>query len=164
MDSSAAANSGSTMVWSRSGPVETMPILAPLSRSWKREVVAGGLGQLVELGNALGGLAPALERGVARLDRLQPVHVGGDFVGDLAVDLVADADRNLVQLVENVELGDHQPLGAVHLVGVAQQRNIEPAAAAGASGDGAVLVAARAQHDRRRRRESRWGTDLRRRA
>src|ERR1043165_10224259 len=31
-----AANSGSSMVWSRSGPVETMPILAPLSRSRKR--------------------------------------------------------------------------------------------------------------------------------
>ena len=31
--SRAAANSGSTMVWPRSGPVETMPIFAPLSRS-----------------------------------------------------------------------------------------------------------------------------------
>src|SRR5580765_6670927 len=31
-----AANSGSSMVWSRSGPVETIPIFAPLSRSRKR--------------------------------------------------------------------------------------------------------------------------------
>ncbi len=33
MLSSVSANSGSTMVWSRSGPVETIPIFAPLSRS-----------------------------------------------------------------------------------------------------------------------------------
>src|SRR5262249_31838261 len=31
-----AANCGSIMVWSRSGPVETMPIKAPLSRSINR--------------------------------------------------------------------------------------------------------------------------------
>jgi len=33
MLSNAAANSGSSIVWSRSGPVDTIPILAPLSRS-----------------------------------------------------------------------------------------------------------------------------------
>src|SRR5258708_2877420 len=30
------SNSGRSIVWSRSGPVETMPIFAPLSRSMKR--------------------------------------------------------------------------------------------------------------------------------
>ena len=109
------------------------------------QIILRGLGQFVELGNALGGLAPAFERGVARLDGFQAVHVGGNFVGDLAVDFVADADGNLGQLVEHVELGDDQPLGAVDLVGVAEQGNVEPAAAAGAAGDGAVLVAAGAQ-------------------
>ena len=142
---SSAANSGSTMVWSRSGPVETMPIFAPLSRSWKAKVLLGGLGQLVEFGDALGGLTPALERGVARLDRLKPVHVGGNFIGHLPVDLVADADGNFFELVENIQLGDHQPLRAVDLVGVAQHRNVEPAAAPRTAGYRAVLVAALAQ-------------------
>ena len=44
--SSAAANSGSTMVWSRSGPVETMPMRAPLSRSWKRRYSCAAWGSL----------------------------------------------------------------------------------------------------------------------
>ena len=67
--------------------------------------------------------------------RSRPSDIGGNFVGDFAVDLVADADGNLVELVEHVELGDDQPLGAVDLVGVAEQGNVEPAAAAGAAGD-----------------------------
>ena len=104
---------------------------APLSRSWKRRYSLRGLRQFVELRNALGGLAPAFERGVARLDGFEAAHVGGNLVGDLAVDFIADADGNLVELVEHVELGNDQPLGAVDLVRVAEQRNIEPAAAAG---------------------------------
>src|ERR1051326_1198381 len=44
-----AANSGSIMVWSRSGPVETMPILAPLSRSMKRRYSCARLGSWSKL-------------------------------------------------------------------------------------------------------------------
>src|SRR6185437_11559237 len=40
----ASANSGRMMVWSRSGPVEIMPIRAPLSRSWKRRYSRAALG------------------------------------------------------------------------------------------------------------------------
>ena len=106
---------------------------------------------------------PALQGGVDRLDGLESAHVGGDDVGQLAVDLVAGADGDLGALVHHVHLGDDQPLGAVDHVGVAQQRQVEPAAAAGTAGDGAVLLAAARAAVRRCRRGSRWGTGLRRR-
>ena len=108
-------------------------------------------------------VVPALERGVDGLDGLEAAHVGGDVVGHLAVDLVADADGDLVELVEDVHLGDDQPLGAVDQVGVAEQRKVEPAAAARTAGDGAVLLAAGAEQVAGWRRGFRWGMGLRRR-
>ena len=106
---------------------------------------------------------PALERGVDGLDGLESAHVGGDDVGHFAVDLVAGADGNLFEVVQDVHLGDDEPLGAVDHVGVAEQRQVEPAAAARAAGDGAVLLAAARGAVRRCRRGSRWGMGLRRR-
>ena len=95
---------------------------------------------------------------------LEAANVGGDDVGDLAVDLVGGADGDLVALVEDVHLGDDEPLGGVDHVGVAEQRDIEPAAAAGTAGDGAVLLAARAEQFGGVAVDLRWGTGLRRRA
>lgn len=108
------------------------------------EVVLGGLRKIVEVLDALGGGLPALERGVAGDDFGDAADVGGDFVGDVAVDFVAGADGNLGELVEDVELGDDEPLGGVDLVGIAEQRNVEPAAATLAPGDSAELIAATA--------------------
>jgi hypothetical protein len=71
--------------------------------------------------------------------------LGGSFVRLLAVDFVAHADWNLRQFVEHIELGDHQPGDAVDHAGVAQERQVEPAGAAGTSGDRAIFVAALAQ-------------------
>src|SRR5580658_4509812 len=42
----ASAKSGSSIVCSRSGPVETMPMRAPLSRSWKRRYSRAAWGSL----------------------------------------------------------------------------------------------------------------------
>ena len=55
---------------------------------------------------------------------------------------VAHADRDALEFVEHVELGDHQAVEAVDRGRIAQQRGIEPAAAARPPGDGAKLVAA----------------------
>ena len=109
------------------------------------QIILRQLRQFVELGDAFGGGLPAFERGVDGLDGLEAAHVGGDDVGELAVDLVAGADGDLVALVHDVHLGDDQPFGAVDHVGVAEQRQVEPAAAARAAGDGAVLLAAGAE-------------------
>src|SRR5437764_15300794 len=44
-----ASNSGKEMVWPRSGPVETMPILAPVSFSIKCKYSCACLGNLLKL-------------------------------------------------------------------------------------------------------------------
>ena len=82
---------------------------------------------------------------VHRLDLLEAGDLRGNVLRLLAVELVADANRNLRLLVEHVELGHHQPARAVDHVGIAQQRQIEPAGASRTSGDGAELVAFLAQ-------------------
>src|ERR1700679_331187 len=82
------------------------------------QVILGCLGQLLVVGNALGGGLPSFERGVDGLDVLQAVDVGRDLVGHLAAELIANADGNFGQRVEHVELGDDQPFGAIDLVGV----------------------------------------------
>ena len=76
---------------------------------------------------------------------LEAADVGGDNVGELAVDLVVRADGDLGALVHDVHLGDDEPLGGVDHVGVAEQREVEPAGAARTAGDGAVLLAAGAE-------------------
>ena len=81
---------------------------------------------------------------------LEAAHIGGDGVGKLAVDAVAGADGDLDALVHDVHLGDDEPFRAVDHVGVAEQGEVEPAAAARAAGDGAVLLAAGAEEVRRR--------------
>src|SRR3984957_3248013 len=60
----------------------------------------------------------------------------------LAFVFVADANLDFALGVEDVELGDYQRVDAVDHFGVAQYLQIEPAAAAGASGDGAEFFAA----------------------
>ncbi len=110
----------------------------------KAEVILCGLREIVEVLDALGGGLPALHGGVAGEDFVDAADVGGYFVSDFAVDLVAGADLNFREFVEDVELGDDEPLGGVDLVGVAEERHVEPAAATLAAGDGAELHAATA--------------------
>ena len=84
---------------------------------------------------------PALQALVNGLHALHAAASGG-HVGDfLAVHFVADADRDLVQFVEHVELSDDQRVDAIHRGGVAGERNVEPAAAARATRHRAELFA-----------------------
>ena len=109
------------------------------------EVILRDLRQLVEFGNAFGRFVPALQFRIHALDGFEAAHVGGHGVDELAVDLVSGADGNFVERVEHVKLRYYQPLRSIDLVRVAQQGQIEPAAAARATGYGAEFLAARAQ-------------------
>jgi hypothetical protein len=53
---------------------------------------------------------------------------------------IADADGDLREVREHVELREREPVDAVHANRVAKGDEVEPAAAAAASGDDAVLV------------------------
>ena len=58
---------------------------------------------------------------------------------------VADADRQLGEVGEDVELRQREPVDAVHAHGVAEGDEVEPAAAALAAGHRPVLAAELAQ-------------------
>src|SRR5690242_14377695 len=64
------------------------------------------------------------------------------MVERLAVDRVAGADLQLLEAVEDVELGEGDAIDAGDLDRLAHERRVEPAAAAAAAGDGAELAAA----------------------
>src|SRR6185295_18915442 len=55
---------------------------------------------------------------------------------------IADADFYLVEPIENIELGQRQPIDAAGPRGLTHQHGIEPAAAPGAACHGAELAAA----------------------
>src|SRR5581483_8833380 len=105
------------------------------------EVGLGVLRQLVEAAHAEGGLAPAGQALVHRLDAGQAFGADGRGIHGHAVDLVAGADAHRLHAVEDVELGDAQAGDAVVEDGAARGDGVEPAAAARAAGDGAVFVA-----------------------
>src|SRR5690242_10488480 len=106
------------------------------------QVVLGARGERVVIRNAEGGRVPAghlFEDGFDLFD----FGDGWWHVADLAAgDFVADAHRDGFELVEHVELGHHDGIEAVDGGGVAEQRHVEPAAAARPAGDGAEFVAA----------------------
>jgi hypothetical protein len=58
------------------------------------------------------------------------------------VDEIVRAQADLAHAVEHVELGDAQAADAIELEAAAQQRDVEPAAAARPSGDRAEFGAA----------------------
>ena len=81
----------------------------------------------------------------------------GHLLEGLALEAVAGADRDLVELVEDVELRDRERVEAVDAHGVAHRDRVEPAAAPRPAGGRAVLAAALAQIARPRAPSSRVG-------
>src|SRR3954453_14461462 len=90
-------------------------------------------------------LIPALERAVLRLVVVMRDGEGGERFPELAADVVADADGDLFELVEHVQLRQRDRVEAVEHRGCAKYRQVQPAGAARTSGDGAELIAARAE-------------------
>src|SRR5436305_14735840 len=70
---------------------------------------------------------------------------GWERLPELAADVVADADRDLVELVEHVQLRQRDRVEAVEHGRGAEDGEVEPAGAARAAGDRTELVAARAE-------------------
>src|SRR5207237_6090518 len=101
--------------------------------------------QLLVTGDAGRDRLPAREALVLRLkardvlrDRRQVGHRG-------PVEAVSDADRDLVELVQTVELRDRHGLGAGELDRGPRDQRVEPARAAGTARGGPVLVTALSQ-------------------
>src|SRR6185312_1587239 len=109
------------------------------------DVVAGLLGEVRPFEDAHGRALPALEGTQHRLGGLQAAAVRREIAQGLAVQLVGDADGDLVEVVEHVELGQRHGADTVEELAVAGRHRVEPAAAPGPAGDGAELVAAMAQ-------------------
>src|SRR6202163_5055840 len=66
-----------------------------------------------------------------------------NFVRFFALHLIPHADWNFRQVIEHIQLSNHQPGDAVNHASVAEQRQIEPPGTAGAAGDRAEIAGAR---------------------
>ena len=64
----------------------------------------------------------------------------GEVVGHFAVDLIAGADRDLVQIAQHVQAGQGNLGGALHHAAVLGGHGVEPAYPAGTAGGGAELA------------------------
>src|SRR6266511_2817397 len=106
------------------------------------DVAPSSFGQIPELRAVLQGLSPPWQDLVDRLAVVEVRLVGRKVVGlGPVAEPVAEADGNLVEGREDVELRQGQRGEAVDARGIAQRNEVEPAAAPLASGDGAELAA-----------------------
>src|SRR6266508_1116585 len=143
------------------------PVGAPPSRSWQRArkesllalladsyqagrhpdrgldqfdvVLCGGRQVLPVMGVACR-RRPARQAFVHRTTPRQLLSLGRKVVDLLAVQLVSQADLQLVQLIQDVEAGDRERVKPVHDDRMARRDDIEPAAASRSPGGRAVLV------------------------
>src|SRR5467141_2954346 len=105
--------------------------------------VFDGLRRQVRPGAGIGGrLLPAFDSLVDRLNSGLRTLAGRQMVDFLAVQGVAGADLDRIEAIENVELGQRQPVDAAGPHGLAHQHRVEPADAPLAAGIGAELAAA----------------------
>src|SRR5205814_4518737 len=77
------------------------------------------------------------------LDSREALHFGGHAVERLAVEAMPDADGDVGERVEYVELGDGEAREAVHARGVAHYHGVEPSAATRPPGGGPEFAAQR---------------------
>src|SRR5471032_3179228 len=132
------------IVSSRCGLVLSSATGQPTSSSTRRTYLMQVAGSS-EGARALGALAPAFEGLPDRLQLGLRAHGEGEALDALAVELVGDADLDLLLAVEHVELGQRNAVDAVQLHRLAHHHRIEPAAAPRPAGVGAELLAAIAQ-------------------
>src|SRR5882762_2257726 len=105
------------------------------------EIVYGGFRQLGGVFEAVGGFAPAREGFVDGRDPLVDFGGSGHFVDGRAFVRIAHTHPDFALGVEDVKLGNNERIDAVDHFCVAEYGQIEPAAAAGASCDGAKFFA-----------------------
>ena len=139
------------MVSSRLGLVESSATGASISSSSRRTYLmhwAGSSAQ--ERAPRVDSVQPSM-RLVDRLDARLRALRRRQIVDLAAVEPVADADLELRQLVEHVELGERDAVDAADLARLAHEAGVEPAAAARPSRHRAELDAALADEPARSR-------------
>lgn len=77
---------------------------------------------------------------VNRLCGIEEFLVGGEVLGDNAVNIVCNADLDLIELTDGVEVVEVNVVDTVDVDSVLDGDEVEPAAASGALGDGAVFM------------------------
>src|SRR3954452_9248394 len=109
------------------------------------DVILRGGRQLLERRHAGRRRLPSLHHAVLRLVVVVRDGEGGERLPALAADVVAGADGDLVEIIEDVELRQRDLVEAVEHRRGAHDREVEPAGAARPAGDGAELVATPAE-------------------
>ena len=104
------------------------------------EIVEEVFGQFAVFGDTLQALFPSGEGLELGLD-FHFVELEGDFIGVLTVDVVVHAHLYFVEVVHDIGFGDEEMCYPVEHACVAQGRDVNPSAAAWASGGGSVFVA-----------------------
>ncbi len=129
------------MVSSRSGLVDSKATGQPINSSIRRTYLIACAGNCAQERASRGGLVPALGGLVDRLDSGLGVLARRKIVDFAAVEAIADAELDLVEAVEDVELGQSDALDAAGADRLPHQHGVEPAAAARPAGDDAELLA-----------------------
>src|ERR1700682_3530748 len=120
------------------------------------DVILGALGQVVVRRDAHDGGVPSLHRRIRGLVVPLSDREGGEGPPGLAADVVRGANRDLLEFIEYVELGEGNRVEPVQHDGRPLHGEGEPAGAARAAGDRAELVAALAEVLALRIVEFRW--------
>ena len=137
------------IVSSRSGLVDSKATGQPINSSIRRTYLMASAGSCAQERASGRDRVPALGGLVDRLDPGLGVLAGRKVVDLPAVQTVADADLDLFQRIQNVELGQGDAVDAAGPHGLAHQHGVEPAAAA-AAGRSRCRTRGRAGRCRRR--------------
>src|SRR6185436_1339857 len=101
-----------------------------------------GLGrQLRPVSRARRWFLPAVDRFIHRLVPRLRLFAGRKIVDFTAIQPVAHANLDLVEAIEDVELGEREAVNPTSQHSLPHEHGVEPAAAAGAPGHGAELAA-----------------------
>ncbi len=104
------------------------------------QIVAAIFREGVVAPNVTDGCLPSLERAIDRRDFFQKAEVGRVFFQFAAFVFIADADFDLVHLIQNVETGDGDVIETVQHGGIADGARVQPADAAGTACHGAEFM------------------------
>src|SRR5688572_8941848 len=105
------------------------------------EIATRGGGQVLDPARRSRGALPPRHPLVLRRGALQRREIGGKLVVQLAIDLVRRAQRDPVEGVEDVELGDREVGESIDSPGVPHDDRVEPSASPRTAGSRAELVA-----------------------
>ena len=103
------------------------------------EIVEEVLGQGFGFGDALQALFPSGERAELGFD-FHFVEFERNLVGAVSLDFIVDAHLDFVEVVHYVGFGDEEVGNTIEHAGIAQGRDVDPAATAWTASGGAVFM------------------------